>query len=129
MSHSLSHEINSLQIYAGNLLIDIVIQLILAMRVLGVHQQAGNIDAGVIHQHIQLAESLLGLLDHVRDVIRAGDIGHHIEHLTAALVEVKLRSLGIHIANHHIGAVIQKSLSHCLADAGCAARNNCCLSL
>ena len=128
MPQSLRHEINTLDIHARHLVVNAFVQLILAVGILRVHQQTGNVDARIVHEDVQLAELLLCLLYHGLHIACIRHVRHHIEHFAAALVRLEFRLLGVHVADHHIRAIVQKCLGHRLADAGRAARHNRCFS-
>ena len=72
-----------------------------------VHQQTGNVDAGIVHDAVQMAVGLHGL-------------GHHGGDVEDFAVLIG-GGVGVHVADGDLCAVAEQLLHNGLADAGCAA--------
>ena len=124
MAEGLRHEVDTADVDIRDLVVDTLIELILAVRVRWVDEQARDVDAGVVDEDVELAELRLGLLDHRADTVGLRHIRHDVEHVAAALAALKFRLFGVHIADDDIRAVVEERLDHRLADARSTARNH-----
>ena len=108
MAQGLCHEVHALDVDARDFVIDSFTELILAMRVLRVNEQARDVDAGIVDEDVELAERCLRLFHHGIDALRLRDIRHDVEQLAAALTELEFRLFGVHVTDYDIRTIIEK---------------------
>ena len=81
------------------------------------------LDAGIVDEHVDRAERLLGGLDHVGDLGRLGHVGGRIDRLDAEILLdagalLLDRGLVAEAVDHHVGAVLGEGAGDAEADAG-----------
>ena len=119
MTNGLRAEEKALQIDIYDLVKNGFVQFVLMSFV---HQQARNIDAGVVYKHIYAPKGVHHFFDHGVHTFFFGDIGLHIEQFSVS--DLQFGGFVADVTDSDIGTVRQKFFNGGQPDAGCAARDN-----
>ena len=116
MTDSLRDEVDALNIDARDLIVNLFVEFVFAVRILRVDEQAGNVNAGVVDENINLVKGFKSRLNHSLDTSRLRYVGDDVFNLAAVLSDVEFGLIGVEVAYYDICAVVEESLSDSLAD-------------